>query len=229
MSAHFLTISDDEGSLVKAMLRTLRKKFAALTGRHHFFSKSQRPGSDRRLIRAMSRTEEGLKQSLEVKRIGMRHRLAAIEAEPSGFNLSSSPVKRPSAGGSADSARSTAASAPEAPVVPVASKSAASTAAIVGALRMHFLFAGLGAREMTALIAAMVRVEVLPGEVVIAQGEAGDRFYVVERGAFDVFVQAEAKDAKDAKGTKRDRGGGQGVRSSEGGRRRRMAHADGAL
>jgi CRP-like cAMP-binding protein len=41
------------------------------------------------------------------------------------------------------------------------------------------------------LLDVMVRVEVKEGDVVIRQGDAGDRFYIIDAGVFEVRVTQE--------------------------------------
>ncbi|KAF8060315.1 protein phosphatase 2C [Scenedesmus sp. PABB004] len=55
-------------------------------------------------------------------------------------------------------------------------------------VKHNFLFSHLSAADRLAAYKAMRRVEVEPGQVIIAQGERGDDFYVVEAGEFDVMV-----------------------------------------
>jgi cAMP-dependent protein kinase regulator len=51
-----------------------------------------------------------------------------------------------------------------------------------------FLFQGMTTDEVSTLIGAMSPVTVAQGESIIKQGDAGDFFYIVDSGEFDVFV-----------------------------------------
>lgn len=53
----------------------------------------------------------------------------------------------------------------------------------------NFLFRNLDEDQERDVLAAMKEVHVQPGEIVIQQGTAGDFFYVVESGEFDIFVK----------------------------------------
>jgi len=51
-----------------------------------------------------------------------------------------------------------------------------------------FLFSSLSATELETVVMAMAEKAVAPGDVVIKQGDKGDYFYVVESGAYSIFV-----------------------------------------
>lgn len=53
----------------------------------------------------------------------------------------------------------------------------------------NFLFRNLDEEQERDVLAAMREVSVAPGHVVIEQGAAGDFFYVVEDGEFDIYVK----------------------------------------
>jgi cAMP-dependent protein kinase regulator len=53
----------------------------------------------------------------------------------------------------------------------------------------NFLFRNLDEEQERDVLAAMREVHVEPGHVVIEQGAAGDFFYVVEDGQFDIYVK----------------------------------------
>jgi CRP-like cAMP-binding protein len=53
------------------------------------------------------------------------------------------------------------------------------------------LFAPLPTFELEAVARSAVEVEVGTGEIVIREGESGDRFYAVSSGQFDVSVAGE--------------------------------------
>ena len=55
------------------------------------------------------------------------------------------------------------------------------------AIGQNFLFRNLDEDQERDVLAAMREVQVQPGEVVIQQGAAGDFFYVIESGEFDIF------------------------------------------
>ena len=62
---------------------------------------------------------------------------------------------------------------------------------IRNAIQSNFLFQNIGASQRNAIIDAMVKVEVDADEVVILQGDKGDRFYIVERGRYEVRMKTE--------------------------------------
>ena len=64
-----------------------------------------------------------------------------------------------------------------------------------GILKKHFLFQGLSRIERNEVVSAMCKKTCSGGEVLIAQGDKGDFFYVVERGKFDVLVAEKGKPA----------------------------------
>jgi CRP-like cAMP-binding protein len=70
----------------------------------------------------------------------------------------------------------------------VVPKSAQATLAITDALRVHFLFADLEEQEMASMVSAMFEQRYNVGDVVIRQGDKGDNFYCVQKGAFDILV-----------------------------------------
>ena len=60
--------------------------------------------------------------------------------------------------------------------------------AAVGLLRRSPIFESLGAPELEALARALVRVPLAAGARAVREGELGDRFYLIERGALDVSI-----------------------------------------
>lgn len=54
-----------------------------------------------------------------------------------------------------------------------------------------FLFQGLSTDELDTLIGAMSEKKIEKNEKLIKQGDVGDYFYVVDEGAFDVFVAGQ--------------------------------------
>ena len=61
------------------------------------------------------------------------------------------------------------------------------------ALRRVSMLAPLGPAAIEALARHLVRVPVVAGAVVIREGDVGDRWYLVERGAFDVTIDGQAR------------------------------------
>jgi MFS family permease len=57
---------------------------------------------------------------------------------------------------------------------------------LLGLLRGIPIFAPLPAPVIERLVASLVRVDVRPGDVVIREGEPGDRFYVIDHGDVEV-------------------------------------------
>jgi cAMP-dependent protein kinase regulator len=53
---------------------------------------------------------------------------------------------------------------------------------IAQALKHNFVFSALSERELKTIIDAFERIEVVPGDAVITQGEEGDYFYVIREG-----------------------------------------------
>lgn len=78
-------------------------------------------------------------------------------------------------------------------VPPVFDKSKEAYARIKTALEKNVLFAGLEEPVRVQCYKAMVEKRVVVDDVIITQGEAGDFFYVVDSGEFDVFVNGNTK------------------------------------
>jgi cAMP-dependent protein kinase regulator len=73
--------------------------------------------------------------------------------------------------------------------IPRVPKDAAAEARIRACVAKSLLFGGLDARTLGAVVGSMVEVKVSKGDAIIRQGDDGDDYYIVERGAFDCFVQ----------------------------------------
>jgi CRP-like cAMP-binding protein len=58
-------------------------------------------------------------------------------------------------------------------------------------LRAHPLFAGLPPASIEGLARELEAVPARPGQTVIAEGEVGDRFYLVEAGELDVTITGD--------------------------------------
>jgi MFS family permease len=69
---------------------------------------------------------------------------------------------------------------------PAARRRAPATAARIERLAGLPLFAGVQATTLQAIAGRMVPLQVAAGEVVIREGDAADRFYVIETGTFEV-------------------------------------------
>jgi CRP-like cAMP-binding protein/serine/threonine protein phosphatase PrpC len=67
-------------------------------------------------------------------------------------------------------------------------KSVADITRIEQATKTNFLFAHLTPRQRDNVFKVMSRVEVRKGDVIIKQGDKGDRFYVVDKGNYEVLV-----------------------------------------
>ena len=63
---------------------------------------------------------------------------------------------------------------------------------ILSAMKSNFLFQHLNATQRTAVVGLMKPVSVKKGNWVIRQGDAGDKFYIVDSGRFEVRVKASA-------------------------------------
>jgi MFS family permease len=61
----------------------------------------------------------------------------------------------------------------------------------IGRLRAHPLFAGLPPSALEGLARELAAVSVPAGAVVIAEGEVGDRFYLIEEGELEVTITGE--------------------------------------
>ncbi|XP_046559982.1 cAMP-dependent protein kinase type II regulatory subunit-like [Haliotis rubra] len=66
------------------------------------------------------------------------------------------------------------------------------TEAVAGIL----LFRSLDSDQMQEVIDAMFERTVTPGETVIAQGDDGDNFYVIDSGVYDVYVDVKGENKK---------------------------------
>lgn len=73
-------------------------------------------------------------------------------------------------------------------------KSAQELMRLEGALRGNFLFQQLTEQQRQLLIESMGKLYVQAGDVVIRQGEIGDKFYCCEDGEFEVLVAQEQGD-----------------------------------
>ncbi|CEL97648.1 unnamed protein product [Vitrella brassicaformis CCMP3155] len=54
------------------------------------------------------------------------------------------------------------------------------------------LFSELSDDKLEEIVDAMFRVDVKEGETIIKQGDAGDNFYVIDEGEFDIFVARDS-------------------------------------
>lgn len=68
------------------------------------------------------------------------------------------------------------------------------TNAIANALKSNFLFQHLTPSQRSTVISVMQPLSVTSGDVVIKQGDQGDRFYVIDCGRYEVRVQGPALD-----------------------------------
>lgn len=74
---------------------------------------------------------------------------------------------------------------------PRAPKSAADVASISAAISNNFLFQNIGGSQRQEVIDMMIKVPVRAGEVIIQQGDKGDRFYIVDSGRYEVRMLAD--------------------------------------
>jgi CRP-like cAMP-binding protein/serine/threonine protein phosphatase PrpC len=70
-------------------------------------------------------------------------------------------------------------------------KTEAERASIAVAIKTNFLFQNTSSTQRDAIIDVMTKVFVHKDEVVILQGDKGDRFYIVEEGRYEVRMQPE--------------------------------------
>jgi len=73
-------------------------------------------------------------------------------------------------------------------VRPSEPKTESQLARIKQSIAPNFLFRNLDEEQERDVLAAMKEVTVKKGEVIIEQGAAGDYFYVVDSGSFDIFI-----------------------------------------
>ena len=76
----------------------------------------------------------------------------------------------------------------------IVAKDEEETNAIANALKSNFLFQHLTPSQRSTVISVMQPLSVQPGDVVIKQGDQGDRFYVIDCGRYEVRVQGPALD-----------------------------------
>jgi CRP-like cAMP-binding protein len=76
-------------------------------------------------------------------------------------------------------------------VLPEFMKDSTDKKIIVTALRKNFVFEDMDNKEIDKLVAAMEEVQFAAGKDIITQGEEGDYFYVVARGAVAFFIDGE--------------------------------------
>lgn len=84
----------------------------------------------------------------------------------------------------------------EAYVPVVIDKSDAAKTRIAAAMDKSFLFSELDAAQRNTVIDSMSEKRVADGDIVIRQGEAGDYFYVIESGTYDVLKLIDGDDKK---------------------------------
>lgn len=68
-------------------------------------------------------------------------------------------------------------------------KSEAEEQTILSAMRTNFLFQHLNTTQRTAVVSVMKPVDVHQGDWIIRQGDAGDKFYIVDHGRYEVRVK----------------------------------------
>eukprot|EP00939_MAST-03C_sp_MAST-3C-sp1_P000431 g431.t1 len=68
-------------------------------------------------------------------------------------------------------------------------KGEAERSRIRAAVKDNFLFSKLNAEQLELTIDVMMRQTAENGKLLIREGEEGDKFYIAEKGTFDVFVQ----------------------------------------
>lgn len=74
----------------------------------------------------------------------------------------------------------------------VTTKSPEEEKVILSAMKSNFLFQHLNATQRSAVVGLMKSVAVKKGDWVIRQGDAGDKFYIVDSGRYEVRVKAMA-------------------------------------
>lgn len=76
-------------------------------------------------------------------------------------------------------------------------KSAEEKTRILSAIRNNFLFQHLNDDQRDSLVDVFQRVNVSSGDVIITQDDEGDRFYVVDRGTYEVRVKPKGANGDD--------------------------------
>eukprot|EP00903_Cladosiphon_okamuranus_P007650 g7418.t1 len=76
---------------------------------------------------------------------------------------------------------------------PAVPKSDEAREALSAALRKHFLFAELAPADLAACVDVMGALEVAAGEDIVVQGDRGSRFFILESGSAEAFVNNERK------------------------------------
>jgi mannose-6-phosphate isomerase-like protein (cupin superfamily) len=72
------------------------------------------------------------------------------------------------------------------------SKTAETRALINASLESHFLFKGLDPQARSDAVESMQRLETVPGDVIIRQGDKNaDQFYIIQDGSFVIDVDGE--------------------------------------
>ncbi len=79
-------------------------------------------------------------------------------------------------------------------------KTAAERAYLMNMMTLIFLFRSLDAKQKESVIDAMFGRDCVVGDTIIEQGDDGDNFYIIESGAYDIFVN------KNKVGEYRDKG-----------------------
>jgi len=69
-------------------------------------------------------------------------------------------------------------------------KTPAQTLRIMDGVNKNELLKGMSDEQKAIVVSAMIEVVCEPGEPIIAQGEDGDHFYLVDEGQYDVFLHA---------------------------------------
>jgi len=72
-------------------------------------------------------------------------------------------------------------------------KSADEIERISRAISTNFLFQNLSKQQLSDVLRAFERIEVEAGQAIIQQGQLGDKFYVVDVGEFDCFLERDGK------------------------------------
>jgi cAMP-dependent protein kinase regulator len=75
----------------------------------------------------------------------------------------------------------------------VIEKSGEQKARIYDVMRDNILFNSMDPREMMVIVDAMEPIEFSAGDKIIAQGDVGDNFYIVDTGHCEIFVEGVGK------------------------------------
>lgn len=81
--------------------------------------------------------------------------------------------------------------------IPVFQKTPDQLKRIRDAIKDNFLFKNLDEEQEADVLNAMKEVSIPANEIIIKQGDAGDYFYIVEKGNLDIYVKKDGLDSSE--------------------------------